>query len=108
MRAEIDTHRAFVRAIHKSLRPGKWASDQSVDYLVLNYDTLIEDALALERMPFSDGLDGGSTGWWNPTTLDRTDLVARVLKLHGSINWCELPGRNTSKTNREHFWLARL
>ena len=88
----IDVHRAFVRAIHKTLRPGKWAPDHSVDYLVLNYDTLLEEALALEKMPFSDGLDGGSTGWWNPSTLDRSDLVARVLKLHGSINWCEFAG----------------
>jgi hypothetical protein len=61
-----------------------------VDYLVLNYDTAIEDALALERVPFSDGIDGGATGWWNPETFDREDLAARVLKLHGSINWCEL------------------
>ena len=87
-----DVHRAFVRAVHKTLRPGKWASDQSVDYLVLNYDTLLEEALALEKMPFSDGLDGGATGWWDPTTFDRPDLVARVLKLHGSINWCEFSG----------------
>jgi hypothetical protein len=89
---DLDVHRAFVRAIHKSIRPGKWATDQSVDYLVLNYDTLLEDALALETMPFSDGLDGGSIGWWNPSTFSRPDLVARVLKLHGSINWCQFAG----------------
>ncbi len=90
--SDISTHRAFVRAVHKSLRPGKWATDQSVDYLVLNYDTLLEDALALEMMPFSDGLDGGSMGWWSPSTLNRSNLLARVLKLHGSINWCQFAG----------------
>jgi len=57
----------------------------------LNYDTVLEDALALERVPFADGLDGGVTGWWNPQTFDRNDLAARVFKLHGSINWCEFP-----------------
>lgn len=59
---------------------------------MLNYDTILEDALALERVPFSDGIDGGVTGWWNPKTFDREDLAARVLKLHGSVNWCEVAG----------------
>lgn len=88
----ISTHREFVRAVHRPLRPGKKASGEVVDYLILNYDTMLEDALALERIRFSDGLDGGATGWWNPSTFDREDLDARVIKLHGSINWCELPG----------------
>lgn len=91
-KVSIDTHRNFIRAIHRPLRPGKASSNQSVDYLVLNYDTILEDALALERVSFSDGLDGGVTGWWNPQTFDREHLAARVFKLHGSINWCELPG----------------
>ena len=61
-----------------------------VDYLVLNYDTIVENALAIECIPFSDGIDGGATGWWNPETFDRDDLAARVLKLHGSVDWCEV------------------
>lgn len=87
----IETHQHFVQSVHRPLRPGKAASDQAVDYLVLNYDTILEDALALERIPFSDGLDGGVTGWWSPSTFDRNGLSARVFKLHGSINWCEFP-----------------
>lgn len=87
----IETHRAFVEAVHRPVRVGKAAPGQVVDYLVLNYDTTIEDALALERVPYSDGIDGGVTGWWNPQTFDRDGLAARVLKLHGSINWCEFP-----------------
>lgn len=86
----IETHRTFVAAIHRPLRVGKTAPGQVVDYLVLNYDNALEDALALERVPFSDGMDGGATGWWNPQTFDREGVAARVLKLHGSINWCEL------------------
>ena len=62
-----------------------------VDYLVLNYDTVVEEALAIERIVFADGIDGGSTGWWNPETFKRGDLAARVLKLHGSVDWCEVP-----------------
>lgn len=46
----------------------------------------------MERISFSDGLDGGVTGWWSPRVFDRDGLAARVLKLHGSIDWCEFPG----------------
>lgn len=88
----IEVHRRFVRAVHRPQRPGRAPFSQVVDYLVLNYDTVLENALALECMPFTDGLDGGVTGWWSPQTFDRSGLVARVFKLHGSINWCELPG----------------
>jgi len=87
----IGTHQNFVRSVHRPQRPGKLPSGQTVDYLVLNYDTVLEDALALERVPFADGFEGGVTGWWSPQTFDRTGLAARVFKLHGSINWCELP-----------------
>lgn len=91
IKVSIAIHQRFIRAVHRPVRPGKSTTNQSVDYLVLNYDTLIEDALALERLPYADGLDGGSTGWWSPSTFDRDGLTARVLKLHGSINWCEFP-----------------
>ncbi len=88
---EIETHRKFIRAIHRPIRPGKTVGDKPIDYLCLNYDTLLEDALALEQIPHSDGLDGGVTGWWNPEMFSRSGLAARILKLHGSINWIEFP-----------------
>ncbi len=89
--APVDVHRRFVSAVHRPRRPGRPTAGQIVDYLVLNYDTLIEDALGLERLPFSDGMEGGSTGWWSPATFDRPELAARVFKLHGSIDWRESP-----------------
>lgn len=85
----IETHWEFVKAVHRPVRPGTANGNQRVDYLVLNYDTLIEDALALEKVCFADGLDGGVTGWWNAETFSDERLSARVLKLHGSINWCQ-------------------
>lgn len=87
----IETHWHFIKAVHRPIRPGKSTQSQPIDYLVLNYDTLIEDALALEKIPFADGLDGGVTGWWNLSTFHQEGLAARVLKLHGSINWCQFP-----------------
>jgi len=86
----IEKHWDFIRAVHRPLRPGKSVLPKPVDYLVLNYDTLIEDALALEKLTYADGMDGGLTAWWDSATLSKTALCARVIKLHGSINWCEL------------------
>lgn len=83
-------HCRLARVLHQPLRPGKSGTERRVDYLVLNYDTLVEDALALERVRYSDGMDGGRTGWWQPSLLSQSDLDAKVLKLHGSIDWCRL------------------
>lgn len=88
---EIKTHQQFVQAVHKPVRVGRTDSNLAVSYLVLNYDTVLESALAMEQISFSDGMDGGATGWWNPETLEHKAAEACVLKLHGSIDWCELP-----------------
>jgi hypothetical protein len=54
-------------------------------------------------MPFSDGLDGGSIGWWSPSTLNRLDLLARVLKLHGSISWCQFAGETIARRTENKY-----
>lgn len=52
-------------------------------FLVLNYDTLLEQALALfPKMDFS-----------NVESYVREDRQVKVVKLHGSINWFKLIGR---------------
>jgi len=84
----IATHQQFVRAIHGSLQAGK--SGRGVDYFILNYDTLIEDALGLERVVYCDGFTGAATGWWEPSTFRPVGKAARVFKIHGSIDWCLL------------------
>ena len=89
---EIEIHRNFVRAVHQPVRVGKAVSGSVVNYLLLNYDTVVEDALGVECIPFADGIEGGVTGWWNPSTFDNENLAARVLKLHGSVNWREFSG----------------
>ena len=86
----IATHQQFVRAIHGSLQAGK--AGRGVDYFILNYDTLIEDALGLERVVYCDGFTGSTTGWWKPSTFRPDGRAARVFKIHGSIDWCLLKG----------------
>jgi len=80
-------HERFVQALHRPMRPGKDNLPSCIDYLVMNYDTLIEDSLALSQLRYADGLEGGVSGWWNSSTFERNDLDACVFKLHGSINW---------------------
>ncbi|MHC1623889.1 MAG: SIR2 family protein [Candidatus Methanospirareceae archaeon] len=84
------THQQFVRAIHGSLQAGK--PRRGVDYFVLNYDTLIEDALGLGQVAYCDGFTGAATGWWEPSSFSTNGEAARVFKLHGSIDWCLLEG----------------
>lgn len=88
---EVDSaiHERFVQALHRPMRPGKNNLSSNIDYLVMNYDTLIEDSLALSQLRYADGLEGGVSGWWNPSTFEQNNLDARVFKLHGSINWAE-------------------
>ncbi len=102
----ISTHQQFVRAIHGSLQAGK--SARCVDYFILNYDTLIEDALGLEQVIYCDGFSGGATGWWEPNTFIPEGNAARVFKIHGSIDWYllkddSLPRRIRSGINTESF-----
>ena len=90
-KVSITTHQRFVASVHRPLRVGRQGLSQPVDYLVLNYDTIIEDSLAMARIPYADGLTGGSTAWWDTNAFHVDGVSARVIKLHGSINWYQLP-----------------
>ena len=46
-------HERFVQALHRPMRPGKETHGECIDYLVMNYDSLIEDALALSKVHYS-------------------------------------------------------
>jgi hypothetical protein len=106
---EVDSevHERFVQALHRPMRPGKESCETCIDYLVMNYDTLIEDALALSRLRYTDGLEGGVSGWWNPVNFEQKDLEARVFKLHGSINWAEHSTSTTPLRIASHLKRSR-
>jgi hypothetical protein len=87
----MEVHLNFIRAIHRPSRPGRTLAVRPIDYLVMNYDTLIESALAIEKIPYADGMNGGNSAWWDTSTFEASGLGARVIKLHGSIDWSEMP-----------------
>lgn len=98
---KIEHHRTFVRTLHRTLRSGKGSAPSTgVDYFTLNYDTILEDALAVERIPVADGFRGGATAWWDISHYDES-AEARVFKLHGSIDWCMCEGDTLPRRFRD-------
>jgi hypothetical protein len=85
---EISGHQRFVDAIFGANRAGLDFVRTPVEIFTTNYDTLIEDALALARIDFLDGFIGGGVGFWDVRNYaTRPGAQAIVSKLHGSIDW---------------------
>lgn len=87
---KIDEHRAFVSALFRTAHAGLQERRGPVRVFSTNYDTLLEDALALEAIPHWDGFSGGAVafrshcfGQDEPCGAYR----AHIVKLHGSIDW---------------------
>lgn len=100
---KIHNHRQFIRSIHGSLLTGKSERKNPVDYFILNYDTLLEDALSLEKIPLADGFNGGPTGWWDARAYRDSAAEARIFKIHGSIDWCLLDDDTLPRRVRPHL-----
>jgi hypothetical protein len=86
----VDHHAAFASALFNRSQAGIADRRRSVRLFTTNYDTLIEDALALGGHSYWDGFSGGAVAYRShrygddePTHRDR----AYVIKLHGSIDW---------------------
>ena len=107
----VDIHQRFVSSVHRPIRVGRQAPSQPVDYVILNYDTILEGALAMESILYADGLRGGATAWWDANTFDAPGLSARVIKIHGSIDWSQFQdnrmprriGSNIKLENHEYI-----
>lgn len=86
----IDQHAAFVSALFNRNQAGLAERRRAVRLFTTNYDTLLEDALALGGFSYWDGFSGGAVAYRShrygddePNLRDR----AHVVKLHGSIDW---------------------
>lgn len=86
---EVAGHRQFVRHLFAArVKPG--IGQRPITFFTTNYDTLIEDALALEHIPCVDGFLGGAMAFWSPEVAYSTlhgQAGARIIKLHGSVDW---------------------
>jgi len=84
----IEHHRRFIRALYKINRAGLDERREAIQFVTTNYDTLLEDALALELVPYIDGFSGGAIAGWDEQSLSLAGSAKAVItKLHGSIDW---------------------
>lgn len=87
---KIDEHLAFVRALFNTTLAGVADRRAAVKLFTTNYDTLLEDALALCGVSYWDGFDGGAVAYRSyrfgaPEPV--SGFRAHIIKLHGSIDW---------------------
>jgi SIR2-like protein len=86
---DIEQHRLFIGALF-GVR-ANLENRSKISFFTTNYDTLLEDALTLEKKLVVDGFSGGAMGFWSPQSEFSKDgrLIqpSEVYKLHGSIDW---------------------
>ena len=86
----VKDHSDFVSALFTSRQQGLADRRKAVKLFTTNYDTLLEDALAMSCVPYWDGFSGGAVAFRNFRYGDKEpvrDYRAHVIKLHGSIDW---------------------
>lgn len=83
--ADINNHRNFVKALLYS--KANLLTRSSISIFTTNYDTLMEDALALEKLIVNDGFTGAAIGFWNPKVSFSGSPSINIIKLHGSVDW---------------------
>lgn len=87
---QIDSHSDFVSALFDRSQAGIAERRRAVRLFTTNYDTLLEDALALGSFSYWDGFSGGAVAYRNYRYGDPEPEVrhrAHVIKVHGSIDW---------------------
>ncbi|MGR9578486.1 SIR2 family protein [Pandoraea sputorum] len=87
---KIEPHLEFLSALFDNR--SNLETRSNISFFTTNYDTLLEDALALKRRIPVDGFNGSAIGFWDPKEFglrlgrSQTNLCA-VYKLHGSVDW---------------------
>lgn len=86
----VEHHLKFVKALFEKRQAGLREPRRPVHFFTTNYDTLLEDAIALGRYPCWDGFSGGAVAFREHrfgSAVPNDGLRAKVIKLHGSIDW---------------------
>ncbi len=99
----IEHHREFVKAFLSS--KSNLIPRSSIAFFTINYDTLLEDALILEKRKICDGFTGTAMGFWDPEISFKDPNSVNVYKLHGSVDWYnhENDGLIRSRYGRLYF-----
>lgn len=86
---EIRPHYEFIEAL--LINQSNLERRSTTTFFTTNYDTLLEDALALHKKIVCDGFSGGSIGFWNSEKEFSNSVMDsntyHLYKLHGSIDW---------------------
>jgi len=88
---DISSHLDLMDVLFDQMQAGRAARLKPVDFFTVNYDTLLEDALALRGLSYCDGFAGGAVGYWDPGETFKSTARATLTKLHGSIDWAYIP-----------------
>lgn len=87
---DVGEHLAFVEARFGSSQAGLLDRRGPIRLFSTNYDTILEDALALNAVRYWDGFSGGAIAFRN-IIFGESDppagYRAHIIKLHGSIDW---------------------
>jgi hypothetical protein len=86
---EITPHFEFIEAL--LFNQSNLERRSKTTFFTTNYDTLLEDALALHKKVVCDGFSGGAVGFWNAEKEFSSGVTDsntyKLYKLHGSIDW---------------------
>ncbi|OXY82452.1 SIR2 family NAD-dependent protein deacylase [Oceanimonas doudoroffii] len=86
---EIEPHYEFIEAL--LINQSNLERRSKTTFFTTNYDTLLEDALALHKKVVCDGFSGGAVGFWNAEKEFSNSAIDsntyHLYKLHGSIDW---------------------
>jgi hypothetical protein len=86
----VGGHVEFLRALFNRNQQGIEERRRAVRFFTVNYDTLLEDALALGCFSHWDGFTGGAVAYrshrYGQNEPD-SGFRAHVIKIHGSIDW---------------------
>ncbi|WP_434363072.1 SIR2 family protein (plasmid) [Parasalinivibrio latis] len=99
---KIDAHLDFINILFNHASAGVYERRKTVNIFTTNYDTLLEDALALNKVPYWDGFSGGAVAHRTQRYGEPIPYIgqrANLIKMHGSIDWflCE----------KGHVWRVR-
>lgn len=100
----INEHTNFLKTLFGKRQSGLDDRRSPIRFFTTNYDTLLEDALALCSIPYWDGFSGGAVAFRNYRFGDsepEKGFRAHVIKLHGSIDW-HLSNDNKVLRVRDH------